>query len=355
MNYKVIVSMIVLMIGLCFPIAQSEAAELNFSVQAVIPDNQIDKKQTYFDLKMEPKQEQNLAVIMTNTTDKSILVEVSANTAITNDNGIVEYNNTTKKADDSLKVGFKDLAKVEPEIIIPANQSVQAIVHLKMPDEPFKGVILGGLVFSEKLTKDQIEAEKGNQITNLFAYTIGVELTESNEAVSPNLKLIGVTAGQVNFRNAILATIQNDQPTIIKDLKIIGNIYKKNEKGILYKTELTDCRMAPNSNFNLAVSLDNQEMKPGDYTFKGIATSGEKKWEFSKEFSIDAAVAKKNNKKAVELEKTNKWMNVGIVAIILCLTVVIGVLIYKLKKLKARDKKRGKKRSKKRSKKNKKD
>lgn len=303
MNYKVIVSLIVLIIGIGFPIVQSDASELNFSVQAVIPNNQLDKKQTYFDLKMEPNQEQNLAIIVTNTTDKSIQIEVAANTAITNDNGLVEYNNRTKKTDESLQVGFKDLVKVEPEVVIPANQSVQVIVHLKMPNEQFKGVILGGLVFSEKLTEDQKKTEKKEQITNLYAYTIGVVLTETNEDVAPNLKLLDVNPGQVNFRNSILATIQNNQPSIISNLEMKGEIYKKNGNKVLYQTELKNLRMAPNSNFNFAVSLNNKEMKPGKYTFKGVATAGEKKWKFTKDFTIDSTVAKLNNKKAVGLEK----------------------------------------------------
>lgn len=38
------------------------AAEMNFSVNTVIPDNQIDKSKTYFNLKMNSDQQQDVTV-----------------------------------------------------------------------------------------------------------------------------------------------------------------------------------------------------------------------------------------------------------------------------------------------------
>lgn len=333
MNYKTLILIMAILIGMGAHISQSEAAELNFSVQAIIPENQIDKKQSYFDLKMEPGQSQNLAVLITNNSAKDIVVNASANTATTNDNGIAAYDKTTKKPDDSLRVNFSEIAKVEPEISIPANSSVQEIVHISLPKESFKGVVLGGLVFSEKVMEDKKNQKTDNQITNRYAYTIAVQLTETNKEVTPNLKLKGVTAGQVNFRNVILAAIQNDQPTIIKNLKLKGAIYKKNSKKVLYQTEATDRRMAPNSTFNFAIDLDNQEMKPGDYIFKGKASTGGRSWTFSKEFKIKSSEAKTYNKKAVELKANYDWLYAVIPGVILLLIGIIFWLSLKLKRL----------------------
>lgn len=47
---------------------------------AVIPENQIDKNQTYFDLKMQPGQKQTIQVQMKNDTNKEVVVESFANT-----------------------------------------------------------------------------------------------------------------------------------------------------------------------------------------------------------------------------------------------------------------------------------
>jgi len=63
----------------------------NVSVSTNIPDNQIDKNQTYFDLLMEPGKEQELEVVLRNNTDKEVTMLADVNTAITNDNGVVDY------------------------------------------------------------------------------------------------------------------------------------------------------------------------------------------------------------------------------------------------------------------------
>ncbi len=122
-------------------------AEMKFAVTAVIPENQIDKNQSYFDLKMKPGQKQTLQVQMKNDTDKDVIVETYANTAITNSNGIVDYSTKNPKFDSTLKFPFSKIAKVQKETKIPAKSTVTLDVNVEMPNEPFDGVILGGTVF----------------------------------------------------------------------------------------------------------------------------------------------------------------------------------------------------------------
>ncbi|MFQ6322510.1 WxL protein host-binding domain-containing protein [Lactococcus garvieae] len=71
---------------------------------------------------------------------------------------------------------------------------------------------------------------------------------------------------------------------------------------VLYSETKEGLRMAPNSNFDYAVSLGKKPFKPGKYTFKGVAQSGDKKWNFEKDFEI------KGNKESVSVEKDNTWL-----------------------------------------------
>ncbi|MGJ8730861.1 DUF916 and DUF3324 domain-containing protein [Listeria aquatica] len=310
------------------------AAEMNFAVQAIIPGNQIDKSQTYFDLRMKPGQKQDIEVELRNDTKKDVTVEIQANTAITNDNGVVEYNSPDKKKDPSLKVNFKDIANVQKEAKLKAGTSQKVKVHLKMPDQLFNGVVLGGLYFTEKEDESNKPKEKKNenQIINRYAYTIGVQLTETDKQVKPNLVLNSVKPAQINFRNAINANIQNDQAAIVKDMTIEAKIYKKGGSDVLYESTQKNLRMAPNSNFNFGVGLDNKPFKPGKYEFKGVAKIGDKKWILNKEFTIQDKEAKDFNNKAVQLEKDHTWIYilVGAVVIVLLLA-IISYLIYRLK------------------------
>ena len=316
--------------------ASVQAAEMSFSVQAVIPENQVDKTQSYFDLRMTPDQGQDLVIEMRNDTDKEVTVNVTPNTAITNSNGVVEYNNTSVKRDNSLKVAFKDIAKAEEaEVTLPAKSQKQTKVHVQMPKEEFSGTVLGGIYFTEKSkdkdAKEENESE-GSQIVNQYAYVIGVQLTENDQEVKPELRLNKVQAAQVNYRNVVTANIQNYTPTIIKDLKVEGNIYAKGSDKVLYSDSRENLRMAPNSNFDYAISLGNKPFKAGQYTFKGIAKSGDCVWNFEQDFEIKGEESRKYNKESVSLKRDYTWVYLCIgMAFFSLLCLIIIVLTRQLK------------------------
>lgn len=340
MKKLTILIMCFLIVGIFLPSTQGKAAEMNFAVEAVIPDNQVDKSQTYFDLHVEPKQKQALQVKLRNSTNKRVTVEMSANTATTNDNGIVEYNNKSKEKDSSLKIAFAEIASVPKEITLPAKSTKTVSVKLKVPEKAFDGVVLGGLHFTEKMDKKEKKNQKDSQIINKYAYTIGVVLQESDKVIKPHLKLNKVTPGQVNFRNVLQANIQNDRPAIITDMSLTGKIYKKGSDAVLYERKQQKLRMAPNSNFNFGISLNNEAFKPGTYTFKGTAKAGKQTWHFEKDFTIKGKEAGDLNKQAIELKKDYTWLymtiGAGIVALLLG---VIGFLIYQLRKRKQEEEK----------------
>ncbi|MFQ6323912.1 DUF916 and DUF3324 domain-containing protein [Lactococcus garvieae] len=310
----------------------ASAAEMKFSVQAVIPENQVDKSQSYFDLRMKPGQAQDLVVDLRNDTKEDVTINVLPNTAITNQNGIVEYNDTTTPQDKSLKTAFKDIATTEEEVTIPAESQKQIKVHVQMPKEEYAGTVLGGIYFSEKSDKSEAKETKGSQIVNRYAYVIGVKLTENDQVVQPELRLNDVKATQVNYRNVVTANIQNYTAAILKDLSIDGKIYAKGGKDVLYSATKENLRMAPNSNFDYAISLNNMPFKPGKYTFKGVAKSGTKEWKFEKDFEIKGEESRKYNKEAVSLEKDNTTLYLMIGGgVLLALLIIIIILMRKLK------------------------
>ncbi|MCJ7968766.1 MAG: DUF916 domain-containing protein [Lactococcus lactis] len=113
---------LLLFMVICFlqPLVRVSASEMKFSVQAVIPENQIDKSQSYFDLKMSPGQIQDIQVNLYNDTDKDVTIEITPHAATTNQNGVVEYNTQNNKKDDTLKIAFQDIAKTEEEVTVGA-------------------------------------------------------------------------------------------------------------------------------------------------------------------------------------------------------------------------------------------
>ncbi|EOV9529248.1 DUF916 and DUF3324 domain-containing protein [Bacillus cytotoxicus] len=318
---KVVSSLLAIVFLLHVTNITTHAAEMKFAVTAVIPENQIDKNQSYFDLKMKPGQKQTLQVQMKNDTDKDVIVETYANTAITNSNGIVDYSTKNPKFDSTLKFPFSKIAKVQKETKIPAKSTVTLDVNVEMPNEPFDGVILGGLYFKEK-EDEKIKGKSDNvQIKNKYAYAIGVVLSETNNEVKPDLKLNDIKPGQVNARNVVTANLQNTKAAMLKHLTVDAKVYTEKGKNILHETKKEDLRMAPNSNFDYAISWENKALEPGTYRLEMKATDGDQKWEWTKKFTIEGDKAKELNETAVEAQKdyTMYYIVGGIVLVILLL------------------------------------
>lgn len=135
-----------LLFGL-FPVSQVSAAEgdVGYSVQAKIPTNQIDKKQTYFDLKMKPKQKQTVEIDVKNNSNEEIQVEASVNYASTNRTGTIDYTkNDTSEQDESLKYSLPQIAKIADDqklLTIPVNGTETVQVTIEMPKDTVDGVV----------------------------------------------------------------------------------------------------------------------------------------------------------------------------------------------------------------------
>ncbi|MBC1935552.1 DUF916 and DUF3324 domain-containing protein [Listeria grandensis] len=303
------------------------AEEPAFSVKAVLPANQQGDATSYFNLKMKPGQEQELEVALHNATDKDLTIEATANTAFTNGNGIVDYNATKRPMDESLKHGFGALTEIaEKEIIVKAKSKAMAKIKVKMPDEEKNGVILGGIVFSEKeQTTDGAESAK---LQNRFSYTIGVVLSQNDTLVKPNLNLGEIKAAQQNYRNKITANLQNDQAVIIRDLAIKAEVFRENGSKALFEQQSEKLRMAPNSNFDYAIHTQDQPLKPGNYTLKLTAASGEDSWAWERDFKIDKETASDLNDTALDLDKGG-WSTIGFIAAIIILLGLVIVLFWR--------------------------
>lgn len=340
MKKLILMLLLVGAIFILFPKSLAEAAELNFSVKAILPDNQHDKDKTHFDLRMEPGQEQTIEVEVKNLSDKAIKVYMNPSTAITNLNGVIDYPNpkTEIKYDESLKYPFSTIAKMAESVELSANETKKVPIKLTLPNTAFDGVIIGALRFYEEDTEKQeaTQEKKGMGVRNRFDYLVGVKISENDKEVSPDLAILSVKAGQVNYRNAVNVKLQNPQPVILENLSIETEIYPKNSNTASYKQSKDHMRMAPNSNMEFPIYLMNKAFKPGKYLMKLQATDGEQKWSFTKEFEITKEEADKfNEESAVELDKEINWplyIGIGIAIIVILLTIIFFLLIHKKKR-----------------------
>lgn len=346
-----LISAIALFIGIGY---QASASEFNFAVTPNIPDNQVDKTKTYFDLKLNQNTEQDLTMELRNDTENEVTIELSVNSATTNMNGVVEYGSNKIKQDKSLKYNLKDLVTIQSEVKIPAKSKQSVPLRVKMPNEKISGVLAGGITLKEKKEEENKKsaASSGMAIKNEYSYVVALLMRQSTAAIKPNLLLQNVAAGQNNARNVIQANLQNPEPTYLNQLKVQAEITKKGSSKVLFHSEKSGMQMAPNSNFDYPIALNGAKLAGGNYHIKIVAYGGKNengsftsgkdenglgikytyKWTLEKDFTIKDDVAKKLNQKDVSIKQDNTWLYF-LIALLIVL-VVIFLVIWKRKKQK---------------------
>lgn len=314
------------------PVSADEG--VGFSVNPAIPANQIDKNISYFYLQMQPKEKQVIQVEVSNTSSKPIVVEVEANSGLTNSAGNIEYK-AMENRDESMIHAFSDIAKVDKESLeIPPNSSVTSSVTIEMPDEEYDGKIIGGLVFT-KVPED--EPAEGITITNVYSYVIGVVLQENNTVIEPDFELVEVVPDIVNYRTTLVHRIRNPKNELADDMKMDIKVFYENETEPKWEKNADYLRMAPNTTMDYAFYLEGVELDPGDYTSKVHIECNDEDWDFEYTFNIKAEKAKEiNEENLAKPEKPERviptWMIVVIIVLGILLIALIILLIVMLRR-----------------------
>lgn len=304
---------------------------VGYSVQAQLPENQRDDSVSYFDLRVEPGQEQDLHITIYNHGNEEITIRGDVYDASTNSNGLIVYEEQ-EELDPSLQNPVTELVTLEDgEWTIPADESETVTANLEIPEEPFDGIKLGGFHFEK--VPDEEETQEGVSIQNRYAYVIGLQLSEKDEDVASKLNLLSVNPQLVNHRTAVVAQVQNDQPVLMNGVTIQAKVFEQGETEPVREIEQTDIRMAPNSTMDFIIDWNNRPLQEGTYRLEMTATDGEDAWEWQEEFTIreeDEVL----NEEAVEIESARDYSNWYLAGIAALLAVVIGLLLYirKLKK-----------------------
>lgn len=335
---KLTISFIVLLTTLLssLPLSvQAEEGNVGFSVRAILPNNQVKKDVTYFDLRMEPNQKQVIQVEVINNSSEDTTFDVNVNQASTNENGFIDYEKADGVFDESLKYPIDEIVSYEKEVTVPANSTQLVDITISMPAESYDGEILAGI----QVVKDPHRGEDTTgQITNVFAYLIGLRLTETDAVLTRELKLGDVT-GEVAFgKSAIVAQVINPVMESMGKLNYEGIVYQKGKKDSTtqeFSYVGKEMSMAPNSVYNFAIDLGKNEMASGDYVLElKISDAKDNVWNFTEEFTVTAKEAKAINQIVIPGSTDNglpSWLAV-VAGAFLGILVLSLILLYSKKR-----------------------
>lgn len=215
---------------------ESDNNLVNYTVQAVLPEENQNPDVSYFDLLVEPGEELELSLLIHNTGEELLEIDVLITDASTNRNGLIIYDENEDR-DETLEVPITELVELEEDrVTVPAGESKEVTAHLTVPEEEFDGIKLGGFKFQEAPSEDGDEDEEsgaGIQILNEYVYTIGLVIHQNDEEITPELEMTSLESEVENHRTAVRVNLQNPTPTIIRHLSIVAEIYDDNDELVL--------------------------------------------------------------------------------------------------------------------------
>ncbi|MCL1879026.1 MAG: DUF916 and DUF3324 domain-containing protein [Actinomycetia bacterium] len=304
-------------------------------MRAEIPENQIDRKQSYFDIHMVPGQQQDLKVDVTNESDRPIIVNAAAVSASTNENGVIDYR-TPDIADETLKIPFSDVSYIrQPTLTVPAGGVATVVVSITMPDKRFDGAVLGGICITKQSQDAPAASEPDDQgvtIQNVYSYVIGVKLTETDVLVQPDFEYFDIQPDLVHYHPALVHYLRNKEAAIAKDLHVKIEVFRTQDDSIL-SSATKKINMAPNSSIPLGIVLPEGRLDPGNYRSVMDLEMDGSTWHFERLFNIDAGEASRLNTQAdvVSYVEMPWWLPLMITGLILAALLCLLLLLLLLK------------------------
>nr|WP_236674608.1 DUF916 and DUF3324 domain-containing protein [Enterococcus sp. BWR-S5] len=315
----------------CLNVQTVSGEEIGFNVQAKLPENQQNQEISYYDLRMQPAQQQEITMTIFNTSNQEQTYEINVNQAYTNKNGFIDYERNDIEVDASQKYRLADIATYAPEITVSPQTSIDFSIQLTMPEEVFDGEILGGIQVLKK-TKE-VEGE----IVNRYGYIIGLRLTETDTPVQRKLEVNEVRAEKTFGSTGIVAEIQNPTMEGIGHLKYDVEIKNKQEETVRKKTFDKDMSIAPNSTYDFAVDWEEESLEAGDYVLHlVIADAKGNHWTFDEPFVITEEEAEKINQSLLPIAPSNNNPSWPFVLLGMLSGLAVSLLLLYLRKRKQR-------------------
>lgn len=306
---------------------------INYSISSELPQNQISKKIGYYDLKVTPGQKETIKFKINNNDTNNHTYKVSVNRAETDVNGVIDYNDHGTAPDSDLQYNIEKLVRYPKEVAVNANSSKEVAIDLTAPKGDFSGELLGGIFVQENnQIQNPKKLPKGVTLRNQYNYVLGLQLQQNTDPVKPDLKLVKAFETDNNGQVSVDAEMDNDVPTLEKQVTVDAEVRPQNSQKIVLKTDKQKMSMAPNSDFYYPVNVNtvtgpskNKRLKPGKYTMylDVKANNNKNNWNLKRNFTVtNKQVAKINHKNPNRAKDT--WIILGI---ILALIVAAGGVI----------------------------
>lgn len=305
----------------------------DFEVQPVLPDNQTDQTENFYDLKVTKSSQQTLQLRIQNFTNKTITVKSDIRNAYTQIGGGIDFD--AKTFDSSMKYPLTTLLKLpkaQQTITLSAHEATTLTAELKIPSTGIQGMVYGDWHFSEKVAA---KSKTHTAVNAHYAYSVGVCLQgKGYHEASAALTYEHTRPFLYNKHPAMAITVKNTQPMAMRQVAITGEIAQVGKADTKRRFTNSSVMIAPSSTLQVPISWNYDSMKPGKYQIK-LRVKGQNYANrfpidktFVKSFTVARSTTNDLNQRAAKKPK-NQWIPVTVGLGVLWL-LAVGSLIWLL-------------------------
>lgn len=310
------------------PLHPVQAVGSSFTIQPVYPDD-TSKGRGYYDMTVKPDTTVPLSIVVRNITDSTKQLKVSVADAYSANNGQVAYDPNGPR-DDSAKLRLSDLAGKPVMLKLAGQQQQEVTFNIKVPKAGITGELIGSLyvIDTDSYGNNQ---NQGVGIKNKFAMYTAVVMRTNDTYVRPDLHLRKFDLDARNGKAEAFATLQNYKPQAFGQMTITAKVYHNNgSKPVLTRTA-SDYSMAPNSHFDFEIPSD-KAFTSGDYKLDLLATSGKRRWHFTRTIHVSQAQAAKIDKSASLKMPGLPWWVIALIVLLVLFILILLFLLFKRRK-----------------------
>lgn len=315
-------------------IEQSDNIIEHFTWQVIEPDTQVEKGVGYYDFILGKNQEKDIILRLINSAEKKITVKLEINPAKTNNSGEVVYIHSELPTDSSLKYSLPDLVSAPKEVIVEPKKSKDVKIKVKSPQKEYSGLITGGIQMTPYFSEgNDVKKDKSEVVANMFTFVTSLTIRSSNvDLPKPHLKLNNVKQKLINGNAYLNLNVSNDVANYINDMTLDVKVKEENKKNHIMEFNKMNINIAPNSQLNLDIPIDNKNINAGTYTIEISASSKNGNWEWVDRLIINEA----KNEVTTIRDQSRKLFTVYLVYFMLCLVIVISFVLLIRKKRKGK-------------------
>ncbi|MGX7059075.1 DUF916 and DUF3324 domain-containing protein [Vagococcus humatus] len=337
--------------------AKGEEEQATYGVAPILPENQLDRGRTFYDLRVKPGQKQTIQIKINNLSEKEENYFIQVNTAQTSGGFTMDYSKHKLPEGTPNKTPLSTFVTYPKKVTIPGKKAGVVSINIEVPEKAFEGIQLGGIQVKKDFSSEKKQSKEA--IFSEYAYVVGLMLSENDQPVTPEVTFKKIEPKIITNNAGVEVTLVNTQPTTIKGVTVDTKIYKDQEEKPVMTQKTSEGTIAPESIIRAAIfngkAGSTKPLDAGKYQMDMTITDKDNhRWQFKEPFTITKKQAQQVNEKVfVVKNETSPWLYVliGILAAI----ILLFILFFLLKRKKEKEeeekqqlatKKKGKKRRK---------